>query len=215
MLSLICYLPKTFNALIRLLDVDIFDRVDNRLGWVCFKASLRVFNETRFFLSFPSSPSFGSRSLLGRFDMVCTKDLTDVGWFIWSWFVSHQVDWSKVAEIKKTNSSLFNSHLYLHLIDYCGVAPLVELCYDQRVLVWIDYSAMRLWRQCLSWWSVSSCWRDLMPKQAYCWRAAVAFFLAHPKIESKKEIKSSLRHESSRWVIEVRTTVTYLKANRA
>lgn len=59
--------------------------------------------------------------------------------------------------------------LYLQMmIGYCGVAPLVELCCGRRVLVWTDYSAMKLTRQCLDWWFVWSCWRDLRPKRVYC-----------------------------------------------
>jgi len=66
--------------------------------------------------------------------------------------------------------------IFLYLLIGCyGVAPLVERYCDRRVLVWIDYSAMRLTRQ-LGWWFVSSCLQDWMPKRAYCLLVVVAFF---------------------------------------
>lgn len=55
---------------------------------------------------------------------------------------------SKVIAIGFDLLDGFHLHLYLQMIDYCGVAPLVELYGDRHVLVWIDYSVMELIRQC-------------------------------------------------------------------
>lgn len=76
----------------------------------------------------------------------------------------------------------FNLHLYrLMMIDYCGVAPLAELCCDRHVLVWIDYSVMEQSRQCWGWWFVWSCLRDLRRKLVCYWPEAVSFFLTRPE----------------------------------
>jgi hypothetical protein len=65
--------------------------------------------------------------------------------------LSKVAEWNfRVEKFTQKEKKGFNLHLYrLMMIDYYGVAPLVELCCDRRVLVWIDYSAMELTRQCL------------------------------------------------------------------